>query len=53
MTTFQSLKKPARYSYLFVFLLLVVAAWLRLGLPLVAVLLSYFALEKLHYINNK
>ncbi len=49
----QSLKKPARYSYLFIFLLLVLTAWLRLGLPLVAVLLSYFALEKLHYINNK
>jgi len=53
MTMLLSLSKPARISFLFVFLLLAAAMWLRLGLPLVAVLLSYFALEKLHFVRVK
>src|ERR1051325_7106603 len=48
-----SVSKAARFSYLFIFLLLVVAAWMHLGLPLIAVMLSYFTLEKLHFIKSK
>ncbi len=51
--TLKTIPKAARYSYLFIFLLLVVTAWLHLALPLIAVMLAFFALEKLHFIKAK
>lgn len=51
--TLHSVPKAARFSYVFIFLLLVVTAWMHLGLPLIAVMLSFFTLEKLHFVKAK
>ena len=51
--TLNSLTKSARISYLFIFLLLVGTAWMHLGLALIAVMLSFFTLEKLHFVKAK
>ena len=42
-----------RQSYVFFFLFLVLMGWLRLGPPFLAILFSYFALEKLNFARNK
>src|ERR1043165_9923076 len=51
--TLNSLTKSARISYLFIFLLLVGTAWMHLGLALIAVMLSFFTLDKLHFVKAK
>src|SRR5688572_24603049 len=48
--------KPLQFRYLgywLVFLMLVMAGWLDLATPLLAVLFSYFILTKLRYGTNK
>src|SRR5688572_770647 len=48
--------KPLQIRYLgywLVFLMLVMAGWLDLATPLLAVLFSYFTLKKLHFTRNK
>jgi predicted PurR-regulated permease PerM len=48
--------KPLQIRYLgywLVFLMLVMAGWLDLATPLLAVLFSFFTLTKLHYTRNK
>jgi predicted PurR-regulated permease PerM len=48
--------KPLQIRYLgywLVFLMLLLAGWLDLATPLLAVLFSYFTITKLHYTRNK
>jgi predicted PurR-regulated permease PerM len=45
--------KPARISYVLMLLMMVVAAWFGLAVPLVAALFSYFALQKLSFWGSK
>ena len=45
--------KPARISYAFIFLVIVLVAWLHLATPLIAALLFYFALSKLSFSRHK
>jgi predicted PurR-regulated permease PerM len=45
--------KPIAFSYAFLFLILVLAAWLRLTTPFVTILFSYFALRKLCFLGQR
>jgi predicted PurR-regulated permease PerM len=45
--------KPARISYILMALTLVLVIWLHLAVPLLAVLFSFFVLNKLHFTKNK
>ena len=45
--------KPAHISYLVLFLMLVLAAWLHLATPLLTALFAYFALSKLDLFRRK
>jgi predicted PurR-regulated permease PerM len=47
------MSRLARYSYIFVVLMLVLIGWLHLATPLLAVLLAYFALNKLDFTRFK
>ena len=40
--------QPTRFSYIFIFATLAVAAWLHLATPLLTILFAYFALTKLN-----
>jgi predicted PurR-regulated permease PerM len=50
--TLQSPSKPRRISYLFILATLVLAGWLHLATPLLATLLAYLALAKLHFLKR-
>jgi len=43
------MSRLARYSYVFMVLMLVLVGWMHLATPLIAVLFAYFALNKLHF----
>lgn len=47
------MSRLARYSYLFMVLMLVLVDWLHLATPLITVLFAYFALNKLHFTRFK
>jgi|ERR1043166_4324156 predicted PurR-regulated permease PerM len=47
------MNKIDRYSYLSVFLVLVMAGWLHLAVPFLTVLFAYFALDRLDFCRNK
>jgi predicted PurR-regulated permease PerM len=47
------MSRLSRYSYIFVVLMLVLIGWLHLATPLLAVLLAYFALNKLDFTRFK
>ena len=45
--------RAERFSYLFIFLVVAFAALLHLATPLVTVLFSYFALQRLKFTRHK
>lgn len=47
------LAKPARVSFMVIALTLLLVGWLHLATPLLAVLFSYFFLQKLHFVKSK
>jgi predicted PurR-regulated permease PerM len=47
------LAKPARVSFVILALTLILVGWLRLSTPLLAVLFSYFVLQKLDFARSK
>jgi predicted PurR-regulated permease PerM len=47
------MSNPARLSYWFILLTLVLVGWLHLATPLIAALFSYFVLEKLHFTKSR
>jgi len=48
-TVLNSMSRLARYSYIFMVLMLVLVGWMHLATPLITVLFAYFALNKLHF----
>jgi predicted PurR-regulated permease PerM len=47
------MSRLARYSYVFIVLVLVLVGWLHLATPFITVLFAYFALSKLHFTRFK
>jgi predicted PurR-regulated permease PerM len=47
------MSRLARYSYIFMILMLVLVGWLHLATPLITVLFAYFALTKLNFTRFK
>ena len=47
------MSRLARYSYIFMILMLVLVGWLHLATPLITVLFAHFALTKLHFTRFK
>jgi len=47
------MSRLAKYSYVFILLMLVLVGWLHLATPLITVLFAYFALSKLHFTRFK
>src|SRR5688572_2867222 len=47
------MSRLARYSYIFIVLVLVLVGWLHLATPFITVLFAYFALSKLHLTRFK
>jgi predicted PurR-regulated permease PerM len=47
------MSKPARLSYWFILVTLVLVGWLHLATPLIAALFSYFVLEKLRFTRSR
>lgn len=47
------MSRLARYSYIFLIVVLVLVGWLHLATPLITVLFAYFALSKLHFTRFK
>jgi len=45
--------RPARVSFAIIVLMMVLVGWLRLTTPLLAVLFSYFFLQKLHFTKSR
>src|SRR5687768_15046577 len=48
-----NMSKPARLSYWFILLTLMLMDWLHMATPFIAALFSYFVLEKLHFVKNR
>lgn len=44
---------PAKFSYAFIFVILVLVAWLDMATPLITALFAYFALCKMHFSRQK
>src|SRR6476620_4286451 len=51
--TQDTLDKPSRFSFWFIAAIIVLAAWLHLGGPLVVILISFFALTKLNFLPKR
>src|SRR2546427_1577431 len=47
------MSRPARISYWFILVTLVLVGWLHLATPLLAVLFSYLVLTRLHHARNR
>jgi predicted PurR-regulated permease PerM len=47
------MSRPERFSYAFIFLLLIVVGWLHLATPLLTALFAYFALNKLSVLRSR
>src|SRR5438105_4732253 len=47
------MSKPARFSYLFIGITLVMVGWLHLATPLITAFFAYFALDKLNVARNR
>src|ERR1041385_7436598 len=45
--------KATRFSYVFIAVAIILAAWLHLGAPLVVALFSFFALSKLNFLPRR
>ena len=44
---------PARVSYVFILLTLLLAGWLHLATPLIAVMFTYLALTQLNFLRGR
>ena len=51
--TLKLLSRPARVSYWFILVTMVIVGWLHVATPLLAALFSYFVLTRLHFLRNR